>query len=225
MRWDQICLRIMLWSLAMTAAMGVAAIFSAGSEAVVRLLGTAATTAVAAALLWPLTRLAENIATRVAGLVGMAAVLLDFFLMLVLIWWNHFFRYSDFRFDEYILWTFFYVFLTAAPAVICLVFSHHPAGWLAARVGAAASALTFLELMAGTFDGEGHFPRYHWLQAANATGLFGSLGVASLAGTLKQRPWRWAGVLAALAGWQAVGVVADVGMFLDLLAKVAAVPQ
>jgi hypothetical protein len=204
MRWDQICLRVMLWSLAMAACMGVAAIFTSGSETMWRLLGTAMTTAVAAGLMWPLTRLAASPPTRVAGLFGMAAILLEFFLMLVLIWGQIFLRDSSFGFEEYLLWVFLFVFLTGLPALVVLLFWHHPAGWLAARVGAAAAALAFFELMIGTTHlRRGFFssPDEEWVTAACATGLFGFLIVSCLVGTIKERPWRWAGLLASCVGW------------------------
>jgi hypothetical protein len=206
MRWDQVCMRVMLWSLGVTAFLGVAAIFASGSETLVRLLGTSVLTAAAAGLLWPLTRLADEPATKVAGLTGLAVVLVDFCLILLLLWGS--FASLDSRFQETLAWASFFVIATALPAVVFLLFLHHPAGWLAARVGVAASAITFVELMLGTWHlaGRYSFPNERWLEAAGATALFGFLGVCCLVGTLQQRPWRWAGVIASLVGWLILSV-------------------
>jgi hypothetical protein len=212
MRWDQICLRVMLWSLAMAAAMGVAAIFTAGSRTLANLAATAATTATAAALLWPLTRLATEPAKRLAALFGVSAILLEFFLMMFIIWGHMFFRDSDFSFEPYAWWIFLYVILTGLPAFAFLLFWTNPAGWLAARVGVVAAGVTLFELLAGTIQlSRGFFPSpdERVTEVAAFTGLFGLLASACLAGTLTQRPWRWLGVLAAAAG----GVMAHVHLF------------
>jgi hypothetical protein len=193
----------MLWSLGATALTGVAAIFTQGHEVLWRLLGTGATTTVAAALMWPLTRTAEKPTTRLAGLVGMSAVLIEFFLLLVLIWEGLFLQKFGQDF-EILGWAALFLPMTASPAVVFLLFFNHPAGWLASRVGAGAAAVTFVELMIGSWNSQSGFirtPRGDWGEAASVTALFGILGVACLAGTLRQRPWRWAGVLASSYCW------------------------
>ena len=57
---DQICPRVMLFSLGATALTGVAAIFTQGHEIIWRSVATGATTTTAAGLMWPLTRTPRN---------------------------------------------------------------------------------------------------------------------------------------------------------------------
>ena len=194
----------MLWSLGATALAGVATIFAQGQEFLLRLLGTGAATAVAAGLMWPLTRAAEKPASRLAGLTGMAAVLAEFFLLLLLIWVGLFLPSVYFENLEIVGWAALFLPMTAAPAVIFLMFVDHPAGWLAARVGAVAAAVTFVELMIASWQTHRGFfptPRQDWSMCALATAMFGSLCVACLAGTFEQRLWRWAGAAAAVIAW------------------------
>src|SRR5262249_22450648 len=75
MPWNQLCLRMMLWSLGVSAAVGVGAIFASDSDIMFRLLWTSLATALASGLMWPLTMLADKPSPRLAGFVGMAAVL------------------------------------------------------------------------------------------------------------------------------------------------------
>lgn len=207
MRWDQICLRIMLWSLGMTAAAGVAVIFATDNEFLLRLLGTTAATAVAAALLWPLTRVADKPLTRVAGLVGMTSVLVDYFVVLALIWAEMFLPQGRYHFFDPVFLTFWHILATAAPAVVFLLFLHQAEGWLASRVGVACCILAFIELLLGTW-----VPRSlmnyeeRWFDAAGMTAVFGLLAVANLAGKLRDHLWRWAGVLASVVAWLMVSI-------------------
>lgn len=205
MRLDQISLRVMLFSLGATALAGVATIFTQGNDVLWRLLGTATATSVAAGVMWPLTLKAEKPETRLAGLVGMGAVLVDFFLVLILIWERLFLPQGMQQFEEGVIFQASYLLpLTAAPAVMCLLFLHRPGGRLAAIAGALASAVTFAELMIGAWQSHSRFfpsPTRDWADAAWATALFGALGTACLAGTVAERPWRWGGVGVSLLGW------------------------
>ena len=64
---DQICLRVMLFALGVTAMAGVAIIFTHENQVLWRLVETGAATTVAAALTWPLTSESE-------GLIGVGAL-------------------------------------------------------------------------------------------------------------------------------------------------------
>ncbi|MBI3409179.1 MAG: hypothetical protein HY040_12600 [Planctomycetes bacterium] len=202
MRWSQICLRIMLWSLAMSAAVGVGSVFTSHHQVLVRLLGTTFGTSVAAGLLWPLTRLAERPETREAGLVGMGTVLLDFILLLVLIWGDYLLSES-FYISESLWFTVLWVLTCGGAAVILLRFLHHPYGRTAALVGVGVCALGFVELMIASWMQQGRFglPNEHWFSVAAFTGLFGFLMVGGLVGPLARHPWRWLGVAASAIAW------------------------
>lgn len=203
MSWDQLCLRLMLWSLAVAAFLGVTAMFASDSGPVWHLLWTAFATACAAGLLWRLTRLADQPPTRLAGMFGMAAVLFDFLLILLLIWGHELFRMLHERIEDSLAWAAFFVPLTAAPAVGFLAFWHHRTGWLAARAGSVVCVLVFCALMVATFHvgGRNYVPDEIWLGVAGTTALFGLVSVGCLVGAPRQRLWRWAGVVAALGAW------------------------
>src|SRR5690242_18298720 len=88
----QLLLRIMLWSLALSAVAGVAAVLLGGQDVIWRVAGTGAAAAVASGLLMAASRLVDREITRPAGLLAMAATVAEFLLGLTLIWefapWN-----------------------------------------------------------------------------------------------------------------------------------------
>lgn len=79
-------LRILLASLALSAAAGVLAALTQGGLVIVRVIGTALSTAVACGLLIGASLLAERERSRAAGLLGMLAVGSEYILMLLIIW-------------------------------------------------------------------------------------------------------------------------------------------
>ena len=82
----KVLLRIMLWSLAFAAVTGVVAVLTQGGTLLWRLIGTGITTAVACGLLLPASALIDREKTRSGGLLGMAAVIVEFLMALSLIW-------------------------------------------------------------------------------------------------------------------------------------------
>jgi hypothetical protein len=204
----KLCLRIMLGSLGLAAVAGIGLVLFSQSEIVMHVLFTLLATTVAAALLWPVSVWVYHFDARPAGLVGMGLILLDYFILVVLIWGGWFFRYSGFYVESALWATFGFVFLTGVPAVILLRFLHVAEGYLAARVGPGICALAFCELMIGTWVDNLFQGRFYqvsrFIDAGGVTGLFGVLALACMVGRPSERTWRWAGVLTAALGWAVV---------------------
>lgn len=198
MAFRKVMLRIMLWSLAVAALVGAAAILLAASETVMRVVGTAITTAVAAGLLLALSMLADREKARNSGLLGMAVVIIQFLLAMILIWRI---GLGSAQFDETVALTILFLFLTAPPAMLFLRFAVHPAGRVAGPAGCAAAGITFLLLaLPGWVNFRG--PSLNeWFESGWAVGAFGILAAAALAGHgTDRRYWRWLGVGASAAG-------------------------
>src|SRR5947209_5370632 len=82
----RLLLRVMLGALAFSAAAGVLAVLAFSSSVAWRVVGTGVVTAVAAGLMLAMSRLVDREPSRMAGLLGMAAVVAEFTLALGLIW-------------------------------------------------------------------------------------------------------------------------------------------
>src|SRR5687767_1373787 len=79
-----VLLRILLWSLGVAAVCGAVAVLMGDVRSVQRVMTTALVTAGASLLLLGTALLVERPLTRVAGLVGMAAIVLEYLLILAL---------------------------------------------------------------------------------------------------------------------------------------------
>src|SRR5579864_2977511 len=205
----KLCLRTMLWSLGLTAATGLLLVFLSHSRLLENVLFTLAATTGATLLLWPLSFWLRSHQSRLAGLVGMALVLADYFVLFVLIWGTWLLQQPGFLANfswETALWeTFWFTLLTGFPAVVLLRFWYVPQAYVAARVGTGICLLAFLELMLGAWlerslQGRG-FDLGRLVEAGGLTGLYSLPILACLVGFPRTRPWRWLGVMAAGAGW------------------------
>ena len=89
-------LRGMLWSLAFAAGTGVLAALFDAPDLIARVVGTGAASAIACALMMPISLWIDREKTRPAGLLGMTAVTIEFLLALLVIWEvpRHYFGYS-----------------------------------------------------------------------------------------------------------------------------------
>jgi hypothetical protein len=85
---QKLILRILLGSLALAAAAGVLAVLFA-NDVVLRVMGTGFVTAGAALVMLPLSKWVDRKEKRPAGLFGLAAVVIEFILVLMLIWEVH----------------------------------------------------------------------------------------------------------------------------------------
>ena len=195
----EILLRIVFGSLALAAGFGAAGVIFAGHDTLWRIVGTCAATAVGALLLLGSSTLLEREEARQPGAMSVALVVAEYVLMLGLIW--ELFYGAD---DQAGL-TALFLALTGFPALVFLGLTTRQGTAVAARVGLAACATSFLLFMIGTWSrGWGHrdFRHNHWFEVGSSLAPFALLAVFSLVGTgLDRRHWRWAGVAAAAAGF------------------------
>ena len=207
-------LRLMLWSLAITAAAGVLAVLVEAGDLVWRVIGTGAVTAVACGLMMPICSMMDREKSRSAGTLGTAWVIGEFFLSLLMIW-DVPSRMFALHWDDELGLT---LLISSAAALLImglLRLRHASYGCFAGRPGIIVILAAFLASMAATWlpgllrtmSGPtarySHYPYYDftehlWLTAA-AFALYGGLPILCLMGhgVGQPRPWRWIGVVAA----------------------------
>ena len=191
----KVLLRIVFASLALAAGFGAAGVIFSGHDTLWRIVGTCAATAVGALLVLGSSSLLEREETWPPGALSLALFVGGYLLMLGLIW--EVFGPAQ---DQAGL-TLIFLALTGLPALVFVGIQRRPATLLAARVGLAACAVSFLLLMIGTWGrgwGTRTFEHNHWFEVSGWLAPFAVLAVLSLIGAgLDRRHWRWAGVAAA----------------------------
>jgi hypothetical protein len=195
----KVLLRIVFASLALAAGFGAAGVIFAGHETLWRIVGTCAATAVGALLVLGSSSLLEREETWPPGALSLALFVGEYLLMLGLIW--EVFGQAQ---DQAGL-TLIFLALTGLPALVFVGIQRRPATPVAARVGLAACAASFLLLMIGTWGrgwGTRNFEHNHWFEVSGSLAPFAFLAVLALIGAgLDRRHWRWAGVAAAAAAF------------------------
>src|SRR5688572_11081263 len=86
MTFRKILLRTLLWSLAVAAVCGAVAVLVGDTRSTWRIMATALVTAGACVLMFGAARLVDWLVGRPAGLVGMAAVVVEYLLLLSMVW-------------------------------------------------------------------------------------------------------------------------------------------
>jgi hypothetical protein len=193
----KLVLRIMLASLALAALAGVSAVFVAGRELVGRIVLTGISTAVACGLLLAASWLVDSDKSRPAGLLGMAAIIAEYLVALLLIWFESFNSSTS----EPVWLTALAIFLTAPPTMLFLRLAT-PTRDPGALLGVFLSAACFAMMMIGNWFpfGSQYDATGHWWATSGITAGYGLLAVCCLAGIrTHRRPWRWIGILATLA--------------------------
>jgi len=192
-------LRIVFVSLALAAGFGAAGVIFAGHDTLWRIVWTCAATAVGALLVFGSSSLLEREETWPPGVMSVVLFVGEYLLNLGLIW--EVFGQAQ---DQAGL-TVLFLALTGFPALVFVGIQRRPATLVAARVGLAACAVSFLLLMIGTWGrgwGTRDFGHNHWFDVSGSLAPFAFLAVLSLIGTgLDRRHWRWAGVAAAAAAF------------------------
>jgi ribosomal protein L37E len=195
---NKVVLRMMLWSLGLAAASGVLAALFGGGETVWRVVGTGFVTAFACAALLPFSVQIDREETRVAGLVGMAVVLIEYNLALVLIW-----KVAQILFgrdwQQPLGKTMLFFGMASALLALSYMLAGEPHSRLAGSVGAGATILTFTAYMIAIWVPEPFLDAEKWWESGSALFLLGMLVLASLvgAGGPPRRTWRWVAVPAA----------------------------
>lgn len=192
-------LKIMLWCLGLSAAAGALAVLFTDRSIIWRVTGTGLSAGAAAGLLIPFSLMIDRSKARMAGLLGMGAVIAEFVMGLALMWAGDQLGSAE----EEVGFTMVFFAAAAIPAVVFLVIARTTSGAVAGRVGTLLSAVVFVLLMIAVWFP--HQARWdidsRFGQSAGALGLFGAIGTFCLVGvgTGDRRHWRWLGITAALA--------------------------
>ena len=194
----RILLRIMLGSLAVAAGLGALAVLFVRNEAVWRIIGTGLVTAGAAALLLPISLLADKAKSRRSGLLAIGFVLVEYFLWLILIWDIP--RMLGIEIEPVGL-TALLLPSVAIPAIALLRMTATPATRIAGGVGVGMAALELIVLLVAIWGERLFSGSSQWYQTAGTTAIFFPMIIASLvgAGTHDRRWWRWIGVVTGAA--------------------------
>jgi len=212
MAFRRVLLRIMLWSLGFAAVIGALAMLFFQAEMIWRIVGTAVATGIGSGLMLAFSVLSERQKTRNVGVLGMATVVAEFLLTLLVIWMPYEFGFS-YRFFDEVLQTAGAIAAGAIPAMIALRLAEEPGARPAGWMGVALSVLIFLMLITAAWASSYPAHQDKLGTSALALALFGGLAVISLVGAGRDRRyWRYLGVLAAAAGC----VIAFVGIWREL---------
>jgi hypothetical protein len=195
----KVLLRTVFGSLALAAGFGAAGVIFAGHDTLWRIVWTCAATAVGALLVLASSSLLEREETWPPGALSLVLFVGEYLLNLGLIW--EAFGQAQ---DQAGL-TVIFLALTGFPALVFVGIQRRSATLVAARVGVAACAATFLLLMIGTWGrgwGTRDFGHNHWFDVSGWLAPLAFLAVLALIGMgLDRRHWRWAGVAAAAAAF------------------------
>ena len=191
---QKLILRILLGSLALAAAAGVLAVLIA-NDVVLRVMGTGFLTAGAALVMLPLSKWIDRTEKRPAGLFGLAAVVIEFILVLMLIWEVHDVLPGQRDWEQ--LWmTVGAVAAASVGGILFLVTAGRRDARVAGMVGLGVTAAFFVVALIASWA-----PRQwveQWWATAWTIAIFGALLAAALVGvgTGDRRHWRWLGVAA-----------------------------
>lgn len=196
----KLLLKVVLWSLGLTAVVGVMmALFSTG-DVMWRLVATGLMTAVAAGLMTAGSLLMDKPKARLAGLLLIYLSLAEFILGLTLLW-DEALWVRGWGFEEQIAATMLFVGLVGLGAAIAALVLTRPLTRVAGAFTLALSAVVLILLLAAVWTGN-FWHNDALFETAGALAGFGALAAANLVGVGQKpaRPWRYAGVLAAALG-------------------------
>lgn len=136
-------LKIMLWCLGLSAVAGALAVLFTDRSIIWRVTGTGLSAGAAAGLLIPFSLMIDRSKARMAGLLGMLAVIAEFVMGLALMWGGDQLGSAE----EEVGFTMLFFAAATIPAVVFLVIARASAGAVAGRVGTFLSAVVFVLLM------------------------------------------------------------------------------
>lgn len=202
-------LLIMLWSLGAAAVLGAAAILTGEVEQIWRICSTTLVTAAAAALMIPASALMDRPHGRSAGLFALAAILVEFFFAVLLIW--ELVDLLPFRDPRWrVELTMVFLFFCALPVVLFLVFRHQARARIATTTGIVLTAMVFTLCMISVWGGRRVFATEEWAETGGVLAVFGLLAVLSLIDIDKMTPlWMfWVRVVGIAASAVAFAIAA-----------------
>lgn len=188
-------LRLLLASLAIAAVTGAAAVLVGESDTIWRVLGTALTTAGATLLLYPLSRLVDKPKFRLAGAFGLGVVVVEYLLIVAMIWEIPRSIGIGGRGEELLL-TFLAGLITGVPATILLLIDAAEHSRIAARTGLGICAAALPCALVGSWV-DSDLQAKLWLMAVFLVS-FGCPIVLAMLELQHKRHWRWVGVAAGI---------------------------
>ena len=190
----RLVLKGLLLSLALAAVAGVVAVLVT-NRVIFRVMGTGFLTAGAALLLLPCSVMVDRAKWRSAGLLGMAAVVVEFILVLLLIWEAHDLLRGGWSLQVSLWVTVGVVGGASVAAMIFLAAMQRKDTRVAGNVGLALSGLFFLISMIAAWQPTGLWEDEWWATAATVASLGPLVVVALVAfGRGDRHHWRWVGV-------------------------------
>lgn len=205
MKLQTILLRFMLASLAATALLGAYLVLFHPDESAIRAMVTALATTAASGAMVGLTRLVDRPWSRPAGVFGVGVVVVEYLLILGLIWWENAAGSLPFDVRRSLWLTIGWVLCGSLPAAGFLLLRARLDRRRLADVGLVLCGIFFLQLMIGTWKEYPDSTRLgdeRWIDAGWFTALFGATLLACLP-RLRDRLWPGLGVLASLIAWAA----------------------
>jgi len=205
-------LRWMLVALAFTAVTGVVAVLVEASHVAWQIVGTGFATAVACALLMPITGMIDREKSRSAGLVGMCWVVWEYILAILLIWEVPR-QVLALNWEEQIAAT-GAITLPAGPIAMALLrLASESYGRTAGRIGIGAIIAALASCWIGIwwriavaysavapYAASRYETEEAWWQTGGSFSIYGGLCVLCLIGlaTPDPRKWRWVGIVTAI---------------------------
>ncbi len=192
----KLILKVLLWSLALAAVAGVLAVLLA-SDVIWRVMGTGFLTAAAALLMMPLSLMVDRQKSQPAGLFGLAAVVVEFILILMMIWEVNTLVGGGWELFRSLWMTVNVAAGSSVAAMIFLLARNRREARVAATVGLALTAAFFLAAMIASWLPGRQWDDEWWATSATIATM-GVLVVAALVGVGSgdRRHWRWIGVAA-----------------------------
>lgn len=195
----RVLLRVMLWCLGIAAAMGVLAVLLSWDDTAWKIVGTVATTAVAAGLLMAASIRAEKKKFQMAGSVAMGLILAEWLLALLMIWEvpRMLSGGGGWWFERRYVVTLFALLGPGTWAVIGLAMVSVPPMKMAGRFTTGVAIATGVLMLLATWSGD----RDHLYETAGAVAGIGAIATLVLLGTTFRRPIVFAGLVACLASF------------------------
>jgi hypothetical protein len=200
-RLRRIILWVMLVALGLSAALAVVGVLTTNIGEEYQMIGTGIAAAVASGLLLASCKFLDSEKSRQAGLMLMAVIVFEFILVLVALW-NPLAGSSRWRGQEALTLTAVCFPVVALPATIFFHIRQFQGGRLAAFLGMAMCAVTFIAFLRAIW---GDYAKVYSPDAENYWGvgwscwLFAVVGSAATAGFgTDRRHWRWIGFAAAV---------------------------
>lgn len=194
-----LCLKVMLWLLGTAAVIGVLTVLTASYEILGRVSGTVLATAIAAGILWPLSLMVDRPKTVPAGLLGMAAVIVVYCLVIPLIW-------DLDSYDEEMFFLSLVIGLTTPLGMAAMLMISFPRTQMAGRLGIIVYLLVIASFCVAIWHPGGWRPRSDWWETGWWLIAYGSLAVICIMNFSATwwRDWRWIGVITSVIGWSLI---------------------